>query len=30
MESGDITRAREVNQRHLRTSRQAFDETRTP
>ncbi len=30
IESGDVERAREVNQRHLRTSRQAFDETRTP
>ena len=25
-----LARAREVNQRHLRTSRQAFDETRNP
>ena len=26
MESGDVDRARDVNQRHLRTSRRAFDE----
>lgn len=29
MESGDVDRAREVNARHLRTSRRAFDETRS-
>ena len=28
IESGDVDRAREANQRHLRTSRRAFDETR--
>lgn len=29
IESGDVAQAREVNGRHLRTSRRAFDETRT-
>jgi len=29
MESGDVARALEVNRRHLRTSREAFDETKT-
>ena len=28
IESGDLDRAREVNRKHLRTSRRAFDETR--
>jgi DNA-binding GntR family transcriptional regulator len=29
IDSRDVERAREVNERHLRTSRRAFDETRT-